>query len=536
MRISELYLENFKRFSSLTIKNIPVEAKLVLLIGANGSGKSSIFDAFHVLKEGILPTEEYYKKGDASKYLIRVGFHDQGPIQELQVVSGQGFGRSGLTQRFFGRSSIRIVPRISNVANPQVVRNDADRPANFIEHDVRLPNDVFTYMQQIDDALRTPVFEGRSADTLKIFHELIRPFNESLLNIFGADKQTTIQISRYQNATPYSPGHLIFKKGGVEIYYDLLSHGEKQVVILLLNFVVRKEFYKDALIFIDEMDCHLNTSIQQKLIHEIVTEWIPSDSQIWTASHALGFIDYARESDESVIIDLDGLDFDQPQVLVPSPKENLDVYEIAIPKETISNILTGKKLVVVENKNDGLFNLALGEHSYLFLPAQNNREVFLTIKHDKTKLGLRDRDFLKDAEIEQLQQQFSNYKILRYYTFENYLYHPDNIVELDPPEFDIESYINDITEQKRSKLLAIVARIGVARQSYTDLKEAAVKRKDDIAEIVNALQVDDFDTFYRFFNMKSDYSKQYLSAFNLEQKDMVQTSWFKNQMKAILNS
>lgn len=49
MKITSLYLKNFKRFSELSIQRIPPEAKLVLLIGANGSGKSSIFDAFECL-------------------------------------------------------------------------------------------------------------------------------------------------------------------------------------------------------------------------------------------------------------------------------------------------------------------------------------------------------------------------------------------------------------------------------------------------------------------------------------------------------
>lgn len=536
MRISRLKLENFKRFTNLSINSIPAEAKLVLVIGANGSGKSCIFDAFHILKQGHLPLDEYYKKGDATSYALTIGFHDQGTVTDIQAESNQGVNNVDLTRKFFGRTSIRIVPRIVNQANPNVIKTDADRPVNFIEQDARLPNDVFSYMQQIDDALRKPVFEGRSADTLQIFQDLIRPFNDSLVNIFGTDRQTTIQISRYQNATPFSPGQLIFRKGGVEINYDLLSHGEKQVVILLLNFIVRYEYYKDALIFIDEMDCHLNTSLQQNLMHEIVTRWIPDNAQCWTASHALGFIDYARKSKEAAIIDLDGLDFDQPQVIVPAAKENLDVYEIAIPKETIADMLTGKKLVVVENKNDALFNLALGGKSYLFLPAQNNREVFLTVKHDETKLGLRDRDFLKDGEIEQIQKQFPNFKILRYYTFENYLYHPDNLAEIAPVGFDKEAYIQDIRQQKNAKLVKIASTVGIARQSYTDLKEAEIKEKSDFDDIVQALESEDFETYYKFFSMKTYYSKQYLSAFNLEAKQLVQTKWFKARMEGILTA
>lgn len=52
MNVTRLRLENFKRFTDLTIDLSPFAGapKLVLLIGANGSGKSSVFDAFEYLR------------------------------------------------------------------------------------------------------------------------------------------------------------------------------------------------------------------------------------------------------------------------------------------------------------------------------------------------------------------------------------------------------------------------------------------------------------------------------------------------------
>ena len=49
MRINKLQLKNFKRFTDLTLDGIPVSAKLVLLIGANGSGKTSVLEAINNL-------------------------------------------------------------------------------------------------------------------------------------------------------------------------------------------------------------------------------------------------------------------------------------------------------------------------------------------------------------------------------------------------------------------------------------------------------------------------------------------------------
>ena len=53
MKIIKLELKNFKRFDDLTIDltSLANPAKLVLLIGANGSGKSSVFDAFEILNK-----------------------------------------------------------------------------------------------------------------------------------------------------------------------------------------------------------------------------------------------------------------------------------------------------------------------------------------------------------------------------------------------------------------------------------------------------------------------------------------------------
>lgn len=117
------------------------------------------------------------------------------------------------------------MPRILNDANPTYVSIDIDSPETYIENDTRFINDVFLYIQQINNALREPVFSGKQADTLKIFRDFIEPLNKSLLNIFGGDQTTTIQIAEFQDATPNTRAKLIFRKGESKINYDLLSHG-----------------------------------------------------------------------------------------------------------------------------------------------------------------------------------------------------------------------------------------------------------------------------------------------------------------------
>ncbi|HRG53003.1 MAG TPA: AAA family ATPase [Bacteroidia bacterium] len=536
MRIKSIELKNFKRFTNLAISDIPSNSKLVLVIGSNGSGKSSLFDAFDWLSKGPykgVPVDSaiYYKKNEKVDPSTLIEFHDGRSIIKtgFDVTSGKE-----LIQRFIGRSSIRIVPKIlTNTANSEQVASDMDSPVTYIENDTRFINDVFLYIQKINTALRAPVFKGITADTLQIFKDFIEPLNSSLLNIFGGDDITTIQIAEFEDASPGTPAKLIFKKGNSKINYDLLSHGEKQVIILLINFIVRQDHYKDSIIFIDEMDCHLNTALQSKLLEEIINRWIPETAQLWTASHALGFIDYAKKSESASIIDFDLLNFDIRQDIIPLPKDRADVYEVAIPKSTIASILKGYKLVVVENKNDEHFNSALGTDSYLFLPANNNREVFLTCKSDKTMLGLKDRDYLRKDEIDKIIALLPNLKILNLYTFENYIYHPDNIAELSFVGYDKDEYINEIIKQKNEKLIDIVAEIGTSRTHYIEFKDG-IKDDGNLKPITEALQSDKFDDFYQFFNMKKHFNKKYLNRFNYTVGDLAKTKWFKKAILEVL--
>ena len=107
--------------------------------------------------------------------------------------------KSELARFFIGISSIRIVPRLTNTFNPFNIEKDLDGPETYIENDTRFVNDAYAYIQQINKALREPVFKGEQRDTLKIFKRFVDPLNSSLIRIFGEDKDTTIQIAEFDD-------------------------------------------------------------------------------------------------------------------------------------------------------------------------------------------------------------------------------------------------------------------------------------------------------------------------------------------------
>jgi AAA15 family ATPase/GTPase len=538
MKILKIELENFKRFANLHIDNIPNDAKLVLLIGSNGSGKSCVFDAFDYLVKGIYKglafnnqeqNDEYYYKDKNLPAKINITLDNKEEILKENNILKKN---NELAKKFIGRSSIRIVPHITNNANPDQIAIDMDSPRAYIEPDQRFINDVFEYIQRINNALREPVFQGKTADTLKIFNDFIQPLNSSLQKIFGDNSNTSIRIAEFKDASPHSPAKLIFQKGKSKINYDLLSHGEKQVIILLLNFIVRKEYYEDKIIFIDEMDCHLNTLLQEKLLAEIVEKWIPDSSQLWTASHALGFISYANKSKQAAIIDFDLFDFDTKQVLFPSAKENIELFQIAVPKSTLSEIMRNKQIVFCENKNDKYYNL-LAIPDCIFTGVKDSRDVFLNIKNQKNYSSIRDRDFLSDSEILKINKVYPNHHILRYYSFESYLYHPDNIEEAYPDKFDKNAYIEEITKQKNERYKYILTSIEKAKKTYEEFKTNPDFEDKNTDGIVDDFASNEFEKFYKYYDMKN-HNKTFFAAQNYNKERLVKTKWFKNKIEEIL--
>ena len=171
--------------------------------------------------------------------------------------------------------------------------------------------------------------------------------------------------------------------------------------------------------------------------------------------------------------------------------------------------------------------------SIIFIGIKNAREIFLTIKNDSKYFGIRDRDFLSDNEISKIKKAYPNYFILPYYNFENLIYHPDNIEELRLQGFNKLDYINDITLQKNEKYDNIISDIKLARNSYEEFKTSDLKDKN-IDEIIKALKSKDFESFYKFFDMKKKFNRTSIEKLNISDKTLCKTNWFKNQITTLL--
>jgi hypothetical protein len=283
------------------------------------------------------------------------------------------------------------------------------------------------------------------------------------------------------------------------------------------------------------MDVHLNTKLQYSVLKEITERWIPEGSQLWTASHALGFIDFANDYDKGVVLDFDDLDFDQPQIIRPAAKNDFQVFELAVSKDFIGKVLEDRTIYFAENTDTPIYN-SLNFDNTLFFNGKDKIGAFTQAQHLRMN-ALVDRDYLTDEEVEELRRTYPFLYVLPYYSIENLMYHPDNMEEYYAKQgrnFDKENYIKALTKEKQDKQLYIAGGIAKARDSYPFFKDAALEKQrkkfiNNYPSVIDMLASDDFETFYKVFPAK-DYGTQLPERQNIPKDQLTKTQWFRRQV------
>ena len=223
------------------------------------------------------------------------------------------------------------------------------------------------------------------------------------------------------------------------------------------------------------------------------------------------------------------------------PKINaIRSYELELEKtkQNLSDIsfeVSENTIFFCENKNAGYFN-QLSFKKITFLPETNSASVFIKTTSNPTYFGLRDRDFLTDSEVYKLKNKFPNYKILNYYCFENYLYHPENLESLELPNFDKVAYINEIVRQVSSNRDEILMNLKNTRKSYQEFRtsENGINpEKNASNNIISSLDSNDIEEILKFFSLKN-LNKSFLNTYNLKTNRLIKTEWFINQIKTIM--
>ncbi len=316
MKIKRISIKDFKRFKDLTVSDLPESARLIVLIGPNGCGKSSLFDAIYGWTRrqtrGISTSfGAYYdrisERSDVNVIIngVNVSFHDGQPSDPI-----------AWKRAVYARSAYRNDPSFfidqfrkmgSALEQGQLVR--------MIDNDKKAEDN---YMRLISQALMD-VFEGEQGNkTLDQFRE------EIIADIRNAVRELFPELILSSLGDPLGGSATFrFDKGQVKRFsYENLSGGEKAAFDLILDLAVKRREYDDTVFCIDEPEAHMSMRIQRKVLNSLY-KLIPDNCQLWIATHSIGMMREAQNLHRSnpgevVFLDFDGLDFDKPQKIKPA--------------------------------------------------------------------------------------------------------------------------------------------------------------------------------------------------------------------------
>jgi len=192
-----------------------------------------------------------------------------------------------------------------------------------------------------------------------------------------------------------------------------------------------------------------------------------------------------------------------------------------------------KIIIYCENQNSIFFN-KLNFQNIHFIAESNSNGVYIKTVANPTHFGLRDRDYLTDGEINKLKLHHTNYIILDYYCFENYLFHPENIAELRIPEFNIDWYLRELIKQKNGKYDKILLKLHNARNGYQEFKTPDNKFRENDEVVCKYLKSDDLEVFLKSYSLKTEFDKSVISKLQLTPEKLSSTDWFRKKIEKIL--
>ncbi|MCS1408253.1 MAG: Chromosome partition protein Smc [Verrucomicrobia subdivision 3 bacterium] len=352
MRLESARIQNFKRFVDLTIHNLPSDAKLIVLLGPNGCGKSSLFDAF----QRYLKVDQFYGMNPELKRYYSRGIPDVAQNEEVQLEfhNVSLVSEDDRKKSLYVRSAYRHDPSFQNtrISQPQDVL-DRHAVRRLIDTDRIVENNYQRIIWELLSKVTTP---GLTTD--KIMEDTVGDLRQSMKTVFG-DLHLEALISA-QNI-----GTFTFTKGlSKNFLYENLSAGEKAVFDLLLDVIVNKVAFNDSLYCIDEPEAHLSTKLQGKLLNELY-RLIPENCQLWLATHSIGLVKTAQKMrvqnpDHVVFLDMgfdpDGepLNYDCSQTIEPAcPDHTFWTRHYAVALDDMAKLLAPDRIVLCEGSTEG---------------------------------------------------------------------------------------------------------------------------------------------------------------------------------------
>lgn len=493
MRIKRVELNDFKRFTHLTVEDIPETAKLIVLVGPNGSGKTSFMEALnHYYKfagYGDVGESNYLSKIDVKRKFefgewyslasktVDIDFYDAAYPKDV--------GRSNIKGHFYFRSAYRNEPDF--VIDTMRKQDDPTKTVHLkslIQNDQSVSSN---YQRLIANSISELYkSENNQKDVATLRSELTGKISASIERVFEDLHFSSL-------GDPLQNGNFYFTKGTTKDFpYKNLSAGEKSAFDLILDLVVQSKYYPDAVYCIDEPETHMHTKLQGKVLRELYG-LIPGNSQLWLSTHSIGMLQEAQDIEKEapgtvVFLDFDGRDFDDDQIIRPSKigRAVMDkFYELAFGD--FSKLLLPQKIVFCEGDSCGTTRKSFDSSIYstifenthpeaYFLSGGSCEEIInkldanlgevLKVLLKETKIiKVIDRDYRSNQEVDELKS--NRISVLSKRNLESYLL-DDSVIEKLCISVGKSDKVDECLQKKQEALSSSIKR----ENAPDDLKSA----------------------------------------------------------------
>jgi predicted ATPase len=488
MRIKSVVIKGFRRFEHLEIKDLP-PARLVVLAGPNGTGKSSLFDAFSVWRQA----HGQFGISWQANYHTRMGSAPQWNNEQVKI---DFYDTPNPKTAFYLRTAYRNDPdfTLRELKRLGELKEDRGR-LRMLEGDATVSQN---YQRLVSDAVEDIFAREEGTTTIAAFREgAIGDLQKSMLRLFPNLTLNTL-------GNPLEDGTFRFTKGNqVGFSYNNLSGGEKAAFDLLLDLIIKRRAFNNTVFAIDEPEAHMNSRLQGALLEELL-RLIPAESQLWVATHSVGMMRKARELHsanpaEVVFLDFGDKDFDRKETLSPiAPTRTFWERVLTVALDDLAGLVAPRQVVICEGnpigsvpgKNDEhdaqCYDIVFTEQrpDVAFVSAGNSKDV----SGDRLKFAavfpkvingieirrLIDRDDHSPQDIAGFKQ--SGQRVLRRRHIESYLYDDEVLRAL----YEREDRLADFPAAQAA-VAAALSNSGDRGNAKDDVKSAA-------AEIYNFLR------------------------------------------------